>query len=110
MLVIWAAGAALTYLMLPIDWFMEILGFFAVFTEAMLGAPQFMTNFKNKSTHGMSIYMVIMWTIGDMFKTGYFVVRSAPIQFWICGTLQVRFLFNFYILHIFPLLSPFKSR
>lgn len=33
--------------------------------------------------------MVIMWTIGDMFKTGYFIFRNAPTQFWICGTLQV---------------------
>lgn len=37
----------------------------------------------------MSITMVIFWTIGDMFKTGYFVVRHAPTQFWVCGTLQV---------------------
>lgn len=53
------------------------------------GAPQFLRNFNNKSTHGMSIHMVIMWTLGDMFKTVYFVVRAAPMQFWICGTLQV---------------------
>lgn len=89
MLIVWAVGAAITYLMLPIEWFMETVGFFAVFTEAMLGAPQFITNFRNKSTHGMSIYMVIMWTLGDMFKTVYFVVRHAPTQFWVCGTLQV---------------------
>lgn len=38
----------------------------------------------------MSIHMVIMWTLGDMFKTVYFVVRVAPMQFWICGTLQVN--------------------
>lgn len=37
----------------------------------------------------MSIHMVIMWTLGDMFKTGYFIARKAPSQFWICGTLQV---------------------
>lgn len=53
------------------------------------GTPQFLRNFNNKSTSGMSIQMVIMWTIGDMFKTGYFVFREAPTQFWICGTLQV---------------------
>lgn len=35
--------------------------------------------------------MVIMWTIGDMFKTGYFIFRDAPTQFWICGTLQVSY-------------------
>lgn len=33
--------------------------------------------------------MVIMWTLGDMFKTGYFIVRESPTQFWICGMLQV---------------------
>ncbi|XP_038108373.1 solute carrier family 66 member 2 isoform X1 [Culex quinquefasciatus] len=89
MLVVWVVGAAVTYLMLSVTWFMETIGFLAVFTEAMLGAPQFLRNYKNKSTHGMSICMVIMWTAGDMFKTGYFILRHAPTQFWICGTLQV---------------------
>lgn len=37
MLVVWAIGAAITYIMLPVNWFMEIIGFLAVFTEAMLG-------------------------------------------------------------------------
>ncbi|XP_017853756.1 solute carrier family 66 member 2 [Drosophila busckii] len=89
MLIVWAVGAAITYLMLSVHWFMEAMGFVALFTEAMLGAPQFLRNFKNKSTYGMSIHMVIMWTLGDMFKTGYFIARQAPSQFWICGTLQV---------------------
>lgn len=89
MLVLWAVGAAVTYLMLPFDWFMEIVGFMAVFIEAMLGSPQFTRNFKNKSTEGMSIQMVLMWLAGDLFKTGYFVAREAPAQFWMCGTLQV---------------------
>lgn len=59
----------------------------------LTGAPQFIRNFKNKSTYGMSIHMVIMWTLGDMFKTVYFILRKAPSQFWICGTLQVSILF-----------------
>lgn len=33
--------------------------------------------------------MVAMWTSGDIFKTTYFIVRNAPVQFAICGTLQV---------------------
>ena len=33
--------------------------------------------------------MVLMWFSGDTFKTGYFVARQSPIQFWVCGTLQV---------------------
>lgn len=49
-----------------------------------------MRNYKNKSTHGMSFAMVIMWTIGDIYKTAYFMLRKAPLQFWLCGMLQVR--------------------
>lgn len=35
--------------------------------------------------------MVLMWFIGDVGKTIYFVVRSSPAQFWICSCLQVNF-------------------
>ena len=30
-----------------------------------------------------------MWTSGDIFKTIYFFVRHAPVQFWLCGLLQI---------------------
>jgi len=40
MLVLWAVGAAITYLMLSVHWFMESMGFVAVFTEAMLGESE----------------------------------------------------------------------
>jgi len=33
--------------------------------------------------------MVAMWFCGDTFKTGYFVIKEAPVQFGICGLLQV---------------------
>lgn len=33
--------------------------------------------------------MVILWTFGDIFKSLYFIFRDAPMQFWICGFLQV---------------------
>lgn len=36
-----------------------------------------------------SIKMVLMWTSGDTFKTVYFLLTEAPVQFWICGMLQV---------------------
>lgn len=69
--------------------FVELIGFMAVFTEAMLGTPQLLKNFRSKSTEGMSIWMVILWTFGDIFKTLYSLFRHAPKQFWICGSLQV---------------------
>ena len=33
--------------------------------------------------------MVVMWFCGDTFKTGYFFIKEAPVQFSICGMLQV---------------------
>ncbi|CAL7951200.1 unnamed protein product [Xylocopa violacea] len=79
----------LTYLLVDVQIFVETVGLLAVLTEAMLGVPQFLRNFCNKSTNGMSIIMVAMWTLGDAFKTCYFIIREAPIQFQVCGTLQV---------------------
>ncbi|XP_021415995.1 solute carrier family 66 member 2 isoform X2 [Oncorhynchus mykiss] len=82
-------AAYVTYLLLDSSVFVESLGFLAVFTEAMLGTPQLYCNYQNKSTEGMSIKMVMMWTSGDTFKTGYFLLTEAPVQFWTCGLLQV---------------------
>ncbi|XP_020499775.1 solute carrier family 66 member 2 isoform X2 [Labrus bergylta] len=82
-------AAYITYLLLDSSLFVETLGFLAVFTEAMLGTPQLHCNYQNKSTEGMSIKMVLMWTSGDTFKTGYFLLTQAPVQFWTCGLLQV---------------------
>ncbi|KAM3964749.1 solute carrier family 66 member 2 isoform 1-T1 [Aphomia sociella] len=89
MLVFSVFGAAVTYLLIEFSPFVELIGFLAVFTEAMLGAPQIAKNLQNKSTEGMSLSMVVMWTCGDIFKTAYFVIREAPTQFWVCGGLQV---------------------
>ena len=91
------------YFLLDYTLFVDSVGFLAVFTEAMLGVPQFYRNFKNKSTYGMSLPMVIMWTCGDIFKTTYFVLRKTPPQFFICGSLQVilrltRFFVTFFLL------------
>ncbi|XP_034091074.1 solute carrier family 66 member 2 isoform X2 [Gymnodraco acuticeps] len=95
-----------TYLFLDSMLFVETLGFLAVFTEAMLGTPQLYCNYQNKSTEGMSIKMVLMWTSGDTFKTGYFLLTQAPVQFWTCGLLQVfvdfTILFQVYYYSRFP--------
>ncbi|XP_074843666.1 solute carrier family 66 member 2 isoform X1 [Carettochelys insculpta] len=79
----------ITYLSLDSFLFVETLGFLAVFTEAMLGVPQLYRNYQNRSTEGMSVKMVLMWTSGDTFKTFYFILNQAPFQFSICGLLQV---------------------
>lgn len=84
-----AVMGVLMYFCLDVAIVVEAMGFLAVFTEAMLGAPQFYKNLMKKSTFGMSKKMVFLWTFGDIFKTAYFVVQQAPVQFWVCGVLQV---------------------
>ena len=51
-------GGLLTYLLLDVTVYLEGLGFVSVFTEAMLGAPQFYRNFSNKSTEGMRYELI----------------------------------------------------
>ena len=46
-------GGVLMYFLADVSAFVETVGFMAVFTEAMLGVPQFYRNLKNKSTYGM---------------------------------------------------------
>ena len=33
--------------------------------------------------------MVMLWFIGDSFKTLYFILRAAPNQFIACGSIQI---------------------
>ena len=46
-------GSIVTFCFANYPVYLESLGFVSVFTEAMLGAPQFYRNYKNKSTTGM---------------------------------------------------------
>ncbi|KAK4474532.1 hypothetical protein MN116_001678 [Schistosoma mekongi] len=78
-----------TYLFSSSRIYIQLLGFVALFIEAMLGLPQFAKNFYNKSVIGMSISMVLMWTSGDVFKTIYFILEQAPLQFLMCSLLQI---------------------
>jgi len=48
----------LTWLLVRNMVYIEIIGFLAVFVEALLGMPQFIRNFRLKSTEGMSVKMV----------------------------------------------------
>ena len=45
--------STLMYLFIDFMPFVELVGFLAVFTEALLGVPQMLCNYHNKSTEGM---------------------------------------------------------
>ncbi|XP_058501452.1 solute carrier family 66 member 2 [Solea solea] len=81
--------AVVTLLLLDSPVFVETLGSLAVMFEAMLGLPQLLQNFHNRSTKGMSVKMVLLWMAGDVFKTAYFVMNDSPAQFWVCGSVQI---------------------
>ncbi|XP_065184073.1 solute carrier family 66 member 2-like [Sycon ciliatum] len=69
--------------------FVEGIGLAALMTEACLALPQFLHNYETKSTQGMSVAMVTLWLAGDIFKTIYFIAKQTPLQFWLCGFLQI---------------------
>lgn len=81
--------AAAMYFLIDNLVFVESVGFVALVTESMLGLPQVLKNFKNRSVEGMSLMMVLMWFFGDGFKTVYYITRSQPYQFWFCGITQI---------------------
>ncbi|XP_061631060.1 solute carrier family 66 member 2 isoform X3 [Phyllopteryx taeniolatus] len=81
--------AVVTVLLLDSAMFVEMLGSLAVAFESMLGLPQLLQNFHNRSTKGMSLKMVLLWMAGDVFKTSYFVMNQSPSQFRLCGCVQI---------------------
>ena len=77
------------YLLMDTSWFVESLGYASLMTEACLAMPQLLRNHRNRSTVGMSVHMVLGWAAGDLFKTGYFLIKQTPMQFIVCGIIQV---------------------
>lgn len=51
--VFWAVGCTLTFLLIRVTVFVELLGFMALLLEACLGVPQLWRNYSNQSTEGM---------------------------------------------------------
>lgn len=69
--------------------YFELLGFAALLTEAVLGVPQMLKNLKSGSTEGLSVGMIYGWTLGDVCKTAYFLSKGEPVQFVMCGVVQI---------------------
>ena len=74
---------------ITIPYYGDALGFFSLSIEATLGFPQMISNFKNKTTKGLSMFMIFTWFSGDFFKTLYFVLEKQPFQFIMCGSVQL---------------------
>ncbi|XP_015795789.1 PQ-loop repeat-containing protein 1 isoform X4 [Tetranychus urticae] len=79
----------LMFMLIDNPYFVETIGYAAMLTEALLASPQLIRNHQKKSTEGLSKQMVLLWTLGDSYKTGYFIINQSPIQFLVCGLIQL---------------------
>lgn len=79
----------LNILVLKSPIYTEIVGTFALLIEATLAMPQFYQNYQNKSTRGLRPELVAAWALGDAGKTILFIARKAPVQFLVCGMVQL---------------------
>ena len=64
----------------------DILGILALMIEATLGMPQFVHDWRTKTTAGLRKELVGTWFFGDVFKTIYFIYKDAPWVFVMCGS------------------------
>lgn len=69
--------------------FVEVIGFVALTSESMLGCPQVLANHQGQSSAGLGNTLLITWIAGDAFKTWFFLSSSAPLQFVVCGIVQL---------------------
>ncbi|KAI9636764.1 uncharacterized protein MKK02DRAFT_33885 [Dioszegia hungarica] len=84
-------------------WYIDALGFIALFIESTLPIPQFIANYKRKTCYGFRSSTLAGWVFGDSFKTVYFFIRNAPLQFkvtailtvcWDCAVLAQRVIYK----------------
>lgn len=68
--------------------FYEILGTIGVSCEAFIELPQIKENCITKNTKNLSGAMVLMWFIGDLFKTTYNFIYKSPTQMVIGGLIM----------------------
>ncbi|KAG0055559.1 hypothetical protein BGZ83_008170 [Gryganskiella cystojenkinii] len=69
--------------------YVGLLGLAALGIEATVPLPQAIQNFKTKSTAGFSPAILLMWVIGDSFKTYYYISTHQKYQFIGCGIIQL---------------------
>lgn len=80
---------AITYLGRESKFFVETMGMLSSGIEALLGVPQFWLNFGRKNTFGLSLILILMWLVGDVYKMSYYQTTAAPVQLLMCACFQV---------------------
>ncbi len=94
--------------------FYEFVGVLSVSIETFIGIPQIKENCVLKNAKNLSVAMIFMWLIGDIFKAIYNFIYKNPIQiilgslFQICEDLILILQILFYG-GIGPLYATFKK-
>jgi uncharacterized protein with PQ loop repeat len=68
--------------------FYDIIGTISVSCETFIELPQIKENCVTKDTRNISGAMVLMWFIGDLFKTTYNIIYKSPMQMIIGGIIM----------------------
>jgi uncharacterized protein with PQ loop repeat len=65
--------------------YVETIGFMAVLFEALLGIPQFLRNFRMKSTEGMSVKMVGLNAFDERTHALHATFHRIHVTRFFCG-------------------------
>ena len=68
--------------------FYDVIGTISVGIETFIEIPQIKENCVTKNVKNLSMAMVLMWFIGDLFKTVYNLVNKSPMQMIVGGLIQ----------------------
>ena len=68
--------------------FFDIIGAISVSFETFIEIPQIKENCVTKNTKNLSMAMVFMWFLGDLFKTTYNIMYKSPMQMIIGGIIM----------------------
>ena len=68
--------------------FFEVIGTISVSCETFIEIPQILENYKNKNIQNLSGAMVLMWFLGDLYKTTYNLIYKSPMQMIIGGIIM----------------------
>lgn len=83
------------------EFLIETTGMFSALIETTVPIPQFFSNYRNKSCHGLSKVMIMFWLLGDIARLAFFINREQPVQFSICSGIQILFdlsiIYQFYL-------------
>lgn len=70
-------------------YYIDSIGAISTFSESVIALPQIKENFMTHNCKNISFFMVLMWLLGDIFKTGYYIYTLSPMQFIVFGCFQV---------------------